>query len=435
MSCATIATTHINTDFDALSSLTAGLLLYPEAVPLLPRQVNPNVKAFLSLHKDLFPWAEQKHEPPEKTERLVVVDVGTWDRLPQLNGLQEDPDLEILMWDHHPVEPTIQASWCCHETVGANITLMLRCLKAEGIELTPVLATMFLAGLYEDTGHLTFPGTTAEDAMSAAFFLQQGADLNMLGKFLRPAYGEKQKNVLFDMLQNATRDRINGHLISISKMEVEGHVDGLAIVVGMFRDIMNVDAAFGVFSTPDKQRCMVIGRSDADSLNVGDIMRGLGGGGHPGAGSALLRQVNPEAVEEMIVGLIQGNQQASVQISDLMSFPVETVSPETPMTDVAKLLRSKGYSGIPVMDDGRLVGIISRRDFRKLRRDSQLAKPVKAFMRRDVLTIDPGKSPLQAARIMVRHDIGRLPIVEEGRLIGLITRSDVMHYFYDLLPE
>jgi tRNA nucleotidyltransferase (CCA-adding enzyme) len=70
-----------------------------------------------------------------------------------------------------------------------------------------------------------------------------------------------------------------------------------------------------------------------------------------------------------------------------------------------------------------------------VRRDSQLKAPVKAFMKQPVQTIAPGKSPLQAARIMIRQDIGRLPVVEDGRLIGIVTRSDVMCYFYDLLPE
>ena len=435
MSRTTVATTHKNADFDALASLAAALLLYPEAIPILPRQINPNVKAFLSLHKDLFPWADQPAPAIDRIQRLIVVDTGSWDRLPDLPGLHKDDQLEILMWDHHAAEPDIEAAWRCHETVGANITLMIRRLKGEGLRLTPMQATLFLAGLYEDTGQMTFPGTTAEDALAAAYLLEQGADLSLLGRFLRPAYGEKQKNVLFDMLQKARRERVNGHLLSISKLTVEGHVDGLALVVGMYRDIMNVEAAFGIFSLPEKQKCMVIGRSDADSLNVGDIMRSLGGGGHPGAGSALLRQVNPDAVEEMIVDLIQGNQQASVQISDLMSFPVITVSPDTPMAEVALMLRDKGFSGVPVVDEGRLVGMISRRDFRKLRKNNQLEAPVKAFMQREVLTIAPGKSPLQAARIMVRHDIGRLPIVDQGRLIGLVTRSDVMHYFYDLLPE
>ena len=75
-------------------------------------------------------------------------------------------------------------------------------------------------------------------------------------------------------------------------------------------------------------------------------------------------------------------------------------------------------------------------DFVRLRKDSQLKSPVKAFMSRARLqTIDPGASPLQAANMMVKHDIGRLPVVEDGRIIGIVTRTDTMRYFYDLMPD
>lgn len=431
----TIATTHKNTDFDALASLTAAVLLYPDAVPLLPKPLNPNVKAFLSLHKDVFPWAEKPAPDLEHADRLVVVDTANWERLAGMATFRKQSDLEILVWDHHAPPGTINASWRCCEQVGANITLMMRCIKAEGILLSPIQATLFLAGLYEDTGQLTFDSTTAEDAYTAGRLLEQGADLKILNKFLRPAYGEKQKDILFHMLQNARRQKINGYRISISKLPIEGHVNGLALVVNMYRDIMNVDAAFGIFCLPDADRCMVIGRSDVESLNIGSIMRGLGGGGHPGAGSAMLRQVNPETISEMISELVSGNQQSSVQISDLMSFPVQTVAPETSMEEAARVMRIKGCTGLPVVSDGKLVGMISRRDFQKVRRDSRLKSPVKAYMRTPVLTIDPGKSPIQVARLLISKDIGRLPVVEDGELIGIVTRSDVMCYFYDLLPD
>ena len=81
------------------------------------------------------------------------------------------------------------------------------------------------------------------------------------------------------------------------------------------------------------------------------------------------------------------------------------------------------------------MGVISRRDFVKVRNESQMKKPVKAFMQRNVITIDVGKSPQQAARLMIRHDVGRLPVMEDGKMVGIITRSDVMHYFYDMLPN
>ena len=433
----TIAVTHKNMDFDALASLTAAVLLFPDTKPLMPKTVNPNVKAFLSLHKDAFPW-HGKHEikSDKNVDRLIVVDTASWQRIQGVNPLMDLRELEILIWDHHPQPPTIMASSICQEAVGANITLMLREIIKKNIVLSPIHATLFLAGLYEDTGQLLFNGTTAEDARAAAFLLDSGADLTIVHKFLRPAYGEKQKNVLFEMLNSAEREKINGHSISISQMSVSGHVDSLAVVVSMFREIMNVDAAFGIFYQEDRKKCMVIGRSDSDDVNIGDLMQSLGGGGHPGAGSALMRDVNPKAVASMIGELIAGNQQASVQMSDLMSFPVVSVSPDADMNEVALNLRQKGCTGLPVINaEEGLVGVISRRDFVKVRNESQMKKPVKTFMQRDVITIDVGKSPQQAARLMIRHDVGRLPVMENGKMVGIITRSDVMHYFYDMLPN
>ncbi len=83
----------------------------------------------------------------------------------------------------------------------------------------------------------------------------------------------------------------------------------------------------------------------------------------------------------------------------------------------------------------KLVGIISRRDFKKVKKKNQLKAPVKAFMKMNVKTISPDKSLMQAARLMVKHDIGRLPVVDNDRVIGILTRSDVMRYVYDLLPD
>lgn len=430
-----VVTTHKNTDFDAMASTIAASILYPEAVPVLPRQVNPNVKAFLSIHKDILKTSSFDDIPLDDVTRLIVVDINSWGRLGRIRGLRKNKNLEIFLWDHHSNVGDIKPTWKCQEPVGANITLMIRQLKQEKKILTPIQATLFLAGLYEDTGNLTFPASTAEDAYAAAYLLERKADLSIISSFLRPAYGEKQKNVLFEMLESAKRDKVNGYSVSFNKLDLKDYVDNLAVVVHMYREILNVDAAFGIFIDEERNRCMIIGRSNADGLDIGSIMRSMGGGGHPAAGSAVLKSVNPDAVEDMIRELIQGNQQASVQVSDLMSFPVYTVPPNTSMKNVAFMLREKGCTGFPIVEDGKLVGMISRRDFKKLKKESQLKSPVKAFMKRNVTTIDPGKSPTEAARLMVKHDIGRLPVVENENILGILTRSDTMLYFYDLLPD
>ncbi len=432
-----IVTTHKNADFDAFASLVAATLIYPEAVAAIPRTVNPNVRAFMSIHKDVFDYVDRWSIETGRVTRLVVVDTADWARLGPIAKLKQRSDLEVLLWDHH-TGGDIEAAWKCQESVGATVTLMVRQLKALRKLITPIQATLFLAGLYEDTGNLTFSSCTAEDAYAAGWLLDRKADLALVSKFLRPAYGEKQKDVLFEMLQNTNRLKINGYSVSISRIHIDGHVSNLALVVRMFRDIVNVDAAFGLFVSEEKNgkyKCMVIGRSDNEGLDVGTLMKSMGGGGHPGAGSAMLKGVNPEVAEQMIVDLIQGNQQSSVQISDLMSFPVISVPTDTSMAEVAKILRQQGCTGLPVVDDGMLVGIISRRDFKKIRKEDQLEAPVKAFMSTRVISIEPGNSPIQAAQVMVRHDIGRLPVVEDGRIIGIITRSDAMMYFYDQLPD
>ncbi len=430
-----IVTTHKNTDFDALASVIAATLIYPNAVAVIPRSINPNVKSFVSIHKDVLKLREPDDIPIEDVDGIVIVDVNSWGRIERFGKISRKEGLEVILWDHHPIEGDIQPTWKCQEEMGANITLMIRKLRDMAVRLTPIQATLFLTGLYEDTGNLMFPSCKAEDAFAAGFLLEQKADLTVLGSFLRPAYGERQKNILFEMLQNAERLRFNGYSVSVNKLDIQGHVDSLAVVVRMYREILNVDAAFGIFSERERGRCIVIGRSNVDGLNMGTIMNSMGGGGHPGAGSAMLKSVNPEAVEAMLLELIQGNQQASVQISDLMSFPVITMSSDTTMEDAAHILREKGCTGIPVVDDGKLVGMISRRDFRKVKGPSRMKSPVKAFMSTHVLTIDPGKSPMQAARLMVKHDVGRLPVVQNDSIIGIITRSDAMVYFYDILPD
>lgn len=430
-----IVTTHTNTDFDAIASMVAVTLLHPGTVCVAPGNLNPNVRAFLSIHKDLFPTVTPRDVDLDAVTSLTVVDVNKWQRLDRLNALRDRPDLTIRLWDHHAEPGNIRAAWSCCETVGATVTLLVRHLKKERKLLTPMQATLLLAGIYEDTGNLTFSSATAEDAYAAGFLLERKADLSLLNAFLKPAYGEKQKDVLFQMLQSAKRRKVNGYRISICRQKIEGHVDSLAVVVHMLREILNVDAAFGIFSELGKDRCIVIGRSNADGFDVGRVMRMLGGGGHQGAGSAMIRGGEPRAVEESIMEFLRGEQQSTARVSDLMSFPVLSVSPSTTMRETAMILREKGCSGLPVTDGDVLVGVISRRDFRKLKGEKQLDNPVKAFMSTKIHTITSDKSPMEAAQVMVKYDIGRLPVVEDGRIVGIMTRSDAMIYFYDLLPD
>ena len=429
-----LITTHRSTDFDAFASLVAGTLLYRGAIPLLPKFINPNVKAFSSIHKDLFEMHSVDDVDFSAVEKLIVVDANRWGRLEKMDGLKDRPALDIDIWDHHEEATDLNPKWTCQEQTGATITLMIREIKKRRIKLTPMQATLFLIGLYEDTGSLTFTSTTAEDVHAAAYLFDNNADLTVLNTFLQPGYGIKQKDTLFEMLKSPPREKIGNCSISINTLHIAGHISNLSLVVHMYREILNLDAAFGIFVHDDNDKCIIIGRSAVDTIDIGSIMRSMGGGGHPGAGSAMLKSVNPNALYEWIIELLQGNQQASVQVSDLMSYPVITVTSDTPMENLAQILRTEGCTGVPVVDNDQLVGVISRRDFRKVKGAARMKNPVKAFMSTKNITIAPESSPIEAARLMVKHDIGRLPVVKNDRIVGIISRSDAMLYFYDSFP-
>ena len=430
-----IITTHKGTDFDALASLVAASLLYPGSKPVLPTSINENLKTFLSIHKDLFNLYSPKDIIVEDVKTLVVVDTHSWNRIEGMESLKDKKNLEIIIWDHH-IQGDMETNQKNIKETGAAITLLTQELKKQNKLITPIQATLFLMGLYEDTGNLTFPSTTSEDAYAAGFLLEKKADLHILATFLRQAYGKKQKNILFEMIQKARRLEVSGFTISIVKMDIKGRVQNLAMVLQMYREIVNVDAAFGIFQDIEQKKCVVIGRSSIDEINIGLLMRSLGGGGHLGAGSALLKAANPDTIKQILVELISGNQHSTIMLSDIMSYPVVTVNDDTTMEEAAMILRDMGCTGLPVVDSENYVtGMISRRDLRRIRKSKHMQAPVKAFMSRDVITISHNRSAMEAAKLMIKHDIGRIPVMQDNKIVGIITRSDAMMYFYDLLPD
>ncbi|MGB3209392.1 MAG: CBS domain-containing protein [Desulforhopalus sp.] len=431
-----IATTHKNTDFDGLASVIAATLLYPGCIGVVPKMTNRNVGQFLSTHKTAFNLILPNEVPHNEVKKLIVVDTDQWHRLDRMEKLAGRHDLEIDLWDHHMIGTgDIQATWSCKEQIGSTVTLFAREMQKRQMELTPLDSTVMLIGLYEDTGHLSYPSTTAEDARAAAYLLDNRADLNVTGFFLNPPYEENQKEILFEMMKETEKFVINGNTIGFNTISLDKKVTNLAAIVNMYRKIVNVDALFVIFASDDRNT--VIGRSGSENIDIGRAMHVLGGGGHPAAGSASVKNsfLSPQQIKEQIIAGLTSNKTESARVSDIMSFPVISVRPTTPMSDVQSLMADKKIRGVMVMEDNQIQGIIVLWDLKRVKRKSQWDSPVKAFMARDIITIKPGASPSIAARMMIEKDVGYLPVVENDKVIGIVTRTDILTYYYDLLPE
>src|SRR5512146_1844291 len=109
-----------------------------------------------------------------------------------------------------------------------------------------------------------------------------------------------------------------------------------------------------------------------------------------------------------------------------------TIEPDELLIRASHKMRSGGFRRLPVVSDGKLVGIISERDLREHRGHLEHTK-VNGVMTEKPVTVGPGVTVEEAARIMVEEQIGGLPVVEGGHLVGVISVTDVMNAFLDMM--
>lgn len=116
-------------------------------------------------------------------------------------------------------------------------------------------------------------------------------------------------------------------------------------------------------------------------------------------------------------------------VRDHMSRRVITVEPQRPAGEVATLLRRHRIRQVPVVQKGRLVGILTDRDLRGMREPK---RKVAEVMTAKPVVISPDASVDEAARLLRSFKIGALPVVEAGELVGIVTGSDVLDAFVEL---
>jgi Zn-dependent protease len=115
-----------------------------------------------------------------------------------------------------------------------------------------------------------------------------------------------------------------------------------------------------------------------------------------------------------------------VTVADAMSSPVTTVEPTMPLPRVVEMMYETKHLGFPVMERGSLVGIIALADIHKTSPIDREAMQVRDVMTRNPTTLPPSASLIDALRIITGQNIGRIPVVADGELVGIVTRTDVL---------
>jgi CBS domain-containing protein len=116
------------------------------------------------------------------------------------------------------------------------------------------------------------------------------------------------------------------------------------------------------------------------------------------------------------------------RVRDAMTPGPETIQADRPAAEAAKLMKAADAGMIPVMNNGNLLGTVTDRDIvvRLVAegKDPQ-STPVGEIASTDVVTIEPDRALDEALELMAKHRVRRLPVVEDGRLVGVLAQADV----------
>jgi tRNA nucleotidyltransferase (CCA-adding enzyme) len=413
--------THEQADFDALASMLGAFLLDEAALPVLPRRMNRNVRAFVTLYGAELPFLDPRDLPNEPVESVNLVDTQA---MATVRGVGDGTRVHIV--DHHPRRGDLPPSWTMiSEDVGATVTMLVEHLREMDGELTTIQATLMLLGIYEDTGSLTYSRTTSRDLNAASYLLEQGASLTIASDFLNHPLSLSQQAVYDELRSSIQSLDLSGNRILLAHATAQDMDEELSTVAHKLRDLLDPDAMFVLVTT--RGGVQLICRSTTDHIDVAEIAAHFGGGGHSRSAASLIKGKSLEEVKSELVSVLPRFVRPAMTVAEIMSRDPQLLAPETSVHEAALRMQRYGYEGYPVVKDGKVIGLLTRRAV-----DRAIAHKLNltahSLMNAGEVTVNPDDSIEHLQRLMTDSGWGQVPVIreEDGAVVGIVTRTDLL---------
>ncbi len=425
-----IITTHIYADLDALSSMVMAKKLYPDAVMVFPGNISMNVKKFITLYQDFLNIEKVKDIDFDQIEELIVVDTSKKNRIGRFGDVV-DRIKSVKVYDHHPEAPEDIEAPIIRKEYGSNTSHMVEILKevlGDDLTFETYELNAGLMGIYEDTGNFTYSNTRSIDLETAGYLLKLGGDIKVVHEYITKGIREDQKEVFLKLIEAGEILEFSVERIFLTKYYSEDFIGGVDELINKIKELEECSACFIICGNDEKAN--IIGRSSSMGVRLDEILEGFQGGGHWNASSVIARDTPFDKLYKDVRELILKNIKIGKLARDIMSTPVKTIERDTRLKDAYKLMKKFGYTGLPIVDEGRLCGIISRRDVDRAIGHGFANAPVRVYMSTGIVWAAEEDSLEEIKRKLVENEIGRVPILREGALIGIVTRADVLRHLF-----
>ena len=422
-----IITTHLNADFDAFAAMVAAKKLYPMAEMVFPGSQERNVRDYIKQTSLVYTFQRLKNIPLAEVTRLIVVDTRQRSRIGPLAECLANPGISLHLYDHHPNAPDdMQGDLEDIRALGSTTSIFIEIFKERQIEVSPDEATLLSMAIHEDTGSFLFDTTTPKDLLAAAWLLEHGANLSMISPFIVQELNASELGILNRLIDSATTYTIQGLPVVVARIMLPDYIDEFALLVRKFMVIENLNTLFALATMGD--RLYLIARSRVPEINVGTIALEFGGGGHASAASATIKDMSLVEAEEKLIVLLHKYVQPRSLARELMSAPVISVPPSMSIAQVNEILTRYNLTVLPVLDqERRVLGLISRRVTEKSIFHGLGQLSAAEYMSTDFATLSPDASLADIQERIIEHRQRFIPVLENERVIGVITRTDLLN--------
>jgi len=424
-----LITSHINADFDALASMMAAAKMYHDAHMVFPGSQERKVRDFL----EVFHPAEIRRLKDidfAKVTQLIIVDAKHADRIGPLAALLTNKKIKIHIYDHHPLEKNdIRGELEKVENVGATATLFTELLRDRKLHPSPMEATVLALGIYEETGSLLFPSTTERDLLAVSYLLKKGANLNIVSSYLKMDLNRQELDLLNELVTSSTEVVLSGLRIFIARASRDSYVGDAAHLAHRVMEMEDIDAVVLLLEMEGK--ILLVARSRAPELDVAEMMKEFGGGGHPTAASATIKEASLEMVEEKVRTLLTKHVMPGKKAADVMTSPVVTIQWNNTIKEAAETMTKYGVNVLPILRDGKYAGLISREIAEKALFHGFKKNKCIEFSTSDAVTVGRDAPIRDIEAIMIEQNQRFMPVLEGADIIGAITRTDLLRVIYE----
>ncbi len=433
-----VITTHINADFDGMASMIAAKKLYPDALLVFSGSQEKTLREFISqtlLYQ--YDFLKAKQIVLGNVTELIVVDTRSSGRIGPLAACLRNRGLSLHIYDHHPrSDGDMKGDLEVIRDVGSTMTLFAEILQEKKLPVNEEEATIFSLGIYEDTGSLTHLTTTPDDLRAAAWLLEKGAKLDVISQFISHDLTSHQVSYLNDLMKCANRIIIQDIPVVIAPLSLPNYVDDFALIVRRFMAMENIDVLFTVVSMAG--RTYLIARSRISDVNVGVIARDFGGGGHASAASATMKEMTLVEAHDQLIRSLHRHIRPQAIAREMMTSPAKTAYGESSLYEAQARMTRYNINAMPVISsrpgydkDGHneplITGIISRQVVERAIKHDLGNLQVQDYMATDVEVLSLNATLADIQEIIIEHRQRLIPIVHEGELKGIITRTDLLN--------